>query len=156
MSRTLEQERKYRKTKIGRASTLLKGYKREDKKRNRGECSLTIEDILQLWENGCHWCGETDWTKLGADRLDNSKPHTIDNVVCSCWKCNTERSLEILHSNLKMVYQFNKDKICIGCYENANIAAKENNLWQSNISKCCKGKLKTTGGYYWSYNETLI
>lgn len=39
----------------------------------------------------CVYCGDQDWTHLGCDRIDNTKPHTPDNVVCSCGLCNIER-----------------------------------------------------------------
>ena len=83
-----------KKTKDGRSQHLIDSYIQQDKKYNRGECTLTTEQLIQLWENGFHWCGETDWTKLGADRIDETKPHTIDNVVCSCSMCNTKRHLK--------------------------------------------------------------
>jgi hypothetical protein len=34
-------------------------------------------------------------------------------------------------------------------------ASKELNIYNSNISMCCKGKLKTTGGYIWKYKNNL-
>ena len=46
---------------------------------------------MQFWNDGCCYCGETDWHKLGADRIDNSKPHSKENCVCACEKCNVER-----------------------------------------------------------------
>lgn len=41
-----------------------------------------------IFAKPCAYCGETDWTQLGCHRIDNSKPHTIDNVVCCCRKCH--------------------------------------------------------------------
>ena len=35
-------------------------------------------------------------------------------------------------------------------------AARELGLHNSNIVNCCKGKLKTTGGYHWKYAETSV
>lgn len=37
-------------------------------------------------------------------------------------------------------------------YESANLATKDG-FWSSAISLCCNGKLKTHGGYQWSYME---
>ena len=66
--------------------------KREDKKRNRGKCTLTAQWIMDyIFTKKCVYCGESDWKKLGCDRIDNSKPHTEDNVVCCCGECNTKR-----------------------------------------------------------------
>ena len=38
-------------------------------------------------------------------------------------------------------------------YESILQASIENNLDKSHIVKCCKGKIKTTGGYKWRYKE---
>lgn len=69
-------------------------YRYRDKKRGfNTDNNVTKEWILENIFNGqvCVYCGESDWTKLGCDRIDNSKPHTPDNVVCSCVKCNKAR-----------------------------------------------------------------
>ena len=78
--------------KENRAKMLIKCYKKDDKQLNRGECTLTPEQLISLWENGCFWCGETDWHKLGADRIDNKKAHTLENCVCACKSCNDKRN----------------------------------------------------------------
>jgi hypothetical protein len=47
-----------------------------------------------------------------------------------------------------------KQVICIDTgkiYKSVTEAAKELNLFTTNISKACKGKLTQTGGYHWSY-----
>lgn len=84
----------YQQTKNGRASNLCGSYKAVDKEFNLGECTLTTKWIVDNIFSGqtCHWCGETDWLKLGCDRIDNTKPHTPDNVVPSCWHCNHKRN----------------------------------------------------------------
>lgn len=95
--KALEQRKKskikYRSTKKGRAANLIDAYKQNDKKYNRGECTLTPDWLIINIFTKCHYCGESDWHKLGCDRIDNSKPHTIDNVVPCCEKCNKERNI---------------------------------------------------------------
>lgn len=82
----------YRNTPKGRATCLALDYKNDDIEHNRGEGNITALFILKkIFPKGCYYCGETDFHKLGCDRIDNDKPHTTDNVVCSCWKCNNER-----------------------------------------------------------------
>ena len=79
----------YNKTPKGRAVYLLNRYKSSDKEHNRGESDLTSQWIVyNIFTKSCVHCGETDWTKIGCNRLDNSKPHTIDNVEPCCGKCN--------------------------------------------------------------------
>ena len=89
----LKYQNDYRSTHFGRANMLLNGYRRADKKRNSGECTLTPEWIVNNIFNGqcCHYCDETDWTKLGVDRKDSSLPHTPDNCVPCCAKCNAKK-----------------------------------------------------------------
>ena len=88
----LEQKLNKRSTPLGRASVLINNYIKHDRKQNRDECTLTPEWIVDnIFSKPCHYCGETDWTKIGCDRIDNSKPHTPDNVVPCCDKCNCKR-----------------------------------------------------------------
>ena len=82
----------YNKTQYGRALYLANAYKRLDKKANRGECTLTAKWIVDnIFSKSCVYDGESDWTKLGCDRIDNSKPHTPDNVVPCCYNCNCKK-----------------------------------------------------------------
>lgn len=84
---------KYRKnwfkTPIGRAWSLLSAYNKSDKIYNRGKGDLTAEWIVEnIFSKSCVHCGETDWHKLGCNRLDNTKPHSKDNVEPCCRECN--------------------------------------------------------------------
>lgn len=83
---------KYNKTKSGRAHKLITAYKSSDKRYNRGECTLTAEWIVEkIFSQPCHYCGRTDWSKIGCDRIDNSLPHTPENVVPCCAECNIKK-----------------------------------------------------------------
>ena len=84
--------KEYKNTPLGRAHNLLASYKRSDKKHNRGECTLTAKWIAKnIFTKKCQYCGETDWHKLGCDRIDNNLPHTIENVVPCCFHCNCKK-----------------------------------------------------------------
>ena len=86
-------KRKYHSTPMGRANYLVNNYRREDKIHNRGKCTLTPQWIVDNIFSGqiCFYCKESDWYKLGCDRIDNSLPHTPENVVCCCEECNKKR-----------------------------------------------------------------
>lgn len=87
-----EYNKQYNKTPMGRASNLLTNYNQNDKKYNRGECTLTAKWIVDnIFTKPCHYCGKEGWKVIGCDRIDNSLPHTEDNVVPCCEKCNTKR-----------------------------------------------------------------
>lgn len=86
--------KQYYKTQLGRAKYLKHGYNQKDI--NRGFSTDKNIDETWIMENvfsgqRCIYCGESDWRKLGVDRIDNTKGHTPDNCVCSCWDCNKER-----------------------------------------------------------------
>lgn len=82
----------YRKTQKGRAQQLSDSYKWKDRITNRGECTITKQWILDnIFTSTCTYCGESDWRKLGCDRIDNTLPHTPENCICSCKLCNSER-----------------------------------------------------------------
>lgn len=86
-----EYENSYRKTPVGRACHLLSRYKTLDKRYNRGECTLTTQWIVDnIFTKPCAHCGETDWHKIGCNRIDNKLPHTPDNVEPCCGKCNVK------------------------------------------------------------------
>lgn len=99
---------KYMSTKEGKAAHLLQAYRQNDKKYNRGKCTLTIEWIVDnIFSKPCHYCGESDWKELGCDRIDNSKPHTEDNVVCCCEECNKKRGRKEYNEFIKIIKEKN-------------------------------------------------
>lgn len=99
-----ERRRKYQSTPIGRANHLARAYKTADKKHNRGKCTITGEWIVyNIFNKPCHYCGESDWRKLGCDRINNDLPHTPDNVVCCCEECNKKRGTKTFEEFLKEI-----------------------------------------------------
>jgi len=53
----------------------------------------------------------------------------------------------------KSVLQYDKEGNFIKEFDSAKTAAKELNLYPNNITSCCKGNLKSTGGFIWKYKE---
>lgn len=53
----------------------------------------------------------------------------------------------------KSVLQFSKNGVFIKEFISLNQAERETNISSDTISRCCKGKLKTSGGYIWKYKE---
>lgn len=151
----LEYDKNYSKTQYGRASYLLCSYNREDEVHNRGKGNLTAQWIVEnIFSKPCAHCGETDWHKLGCNRLDNSKPHTKDNVEPCCVDCNKKLGGEYNKSRYsKKVYQYSIDGKLIKVWESACECGR-NGFDKQNISKCCRGVygFKTHNGYKWSYN----
>ena len=88
-----EYHKLYNKTPYGRALNLVSTYNQSDKKYDRGECTLTAEWIVDnIFTKPCAYCGKTGWDIIGCNRIDNSKPHTPDNVEPCCFDCNRKGS----------------------------------------------------------------
>lgn len=85
-------QKEYRKTPIGRAAQIVGRYRQNDIKYNRGKCTLTAQWVAEnIFTKPCHYCGAMGWEIMGCDRVDNSLPHTPDNVVPCCYECNCKR-----------------------------------------------------------------
>lgn len=86
-----EKVNQYHRMPKGRAGHLANRYKQKDQQYNR-QNNITADYIVnRIFTSKCYYCGESDWKKLGCDRIDNSIGHITTNVVCSCWDCNNER-----------------------------------------------------------------
>lgn len=86
--------KEYYNTKHGRAVSLFHNYLDRDAERGfNTKINIDSNWIENNILNGqiCFYCGESDWRKLGVDRIDNTKGHTPDNCVCACEKCNKKR-----------------------------------------------------------------
>ena len=82
----------YNHTVKGRAVKLVNQYNQVDKRMGRFENNISSDYLVNvLFPKGCAYCGEKDPKKLGADRIDNNRGHSADNVVCSCAACNKNR-----------------------------------------------------------------
>ena len=71
-------------------------------------------------------------------------------------KHHSEESKNRIRENTpskKPVLQFSKDGKLIAEYLSLNEAERQTGCNQGNICRCCRGKLKSTGGFIWKYKE---
>ena len=54
----------------------------------------------------------------------------------------------------KPVYSINKESGLITYWESIMEAERQTGISNSHISKCCQGKRKSAGGYYWMYSDS--
>jgi len=91
-----------RQTLDGRYSELKK-----DAKKNGKKFFLTKEDVRELWQQNCIYCGNA--IKLvSLDRIDNNRPYQKDNVVACCKWCNYTKgsgSLSFFYNQCKLVVE---------------------------------------------------
>lgn len=72
-----------------KAIKMLGAYRTRDRKRSF-EFNIDTKWFEDQLTNGkCYYCGDTK--NLGLDRIDNSKGHTMDNVLVCCYDCNVCR-----------------------------------------------------------------
>lgn len=140
-----------RNTPMERADNLLQSYNRKDKLYNRGKGDLTAKWIVEhIFSQPCAHCGKTGWDIIGCNRLDNSKPHTMDNVEPCCKECNdklgAKQKTELFS---KAIYQYDLDGNLVKTWTNVNVCNR-NGYNKGNIYMCCIGKKKQYKGYIWS------
>ena len=106
-----------------KVSKMLSAYRCKDKKHGR-TCDITNEYLRNVIENcPCVYCGDTH--NVGLDRLDNTKGHTMDNVVPCCYECNVARDNNFTHEEMfeigkaikKIKERRNEDKCKKDCQE---------------------------------------
>lgn len=74
-----------------KASKMISSYKFKDKKLGFEPTNIDITWFIEnIMMKPCVYCGDTE--KIGADRIDNDKPHSIDNIVPCCYDCNCARN----------------------------------------------------------------
>lgn len=150
--RYLQKAKEIYQTKEGRASALLKAYNKADRDKGRGEGNLTVQWIIDnIFTKKCAHCEKIGWDVIGCNRLDNSKPHTKDNVEPCCEDCNKELGLEYMHKlTSKTVYQYTLDGELVKVWNSIHECGR-NGFDCSGVSRCCRGLQETYKGFKWSY-----
>ena len=145
-----EYDKEHSKTPMGRALNLVNAYNTMDMKRRGCKGDLTAKWIVEnIFTKPCAHCGKTGWNVIGCNRLDNSKPHTMDNVEPCCLECNNKLGYK---EREKTVYQYTTAGELVKIWK-STMECGRNGFHQGNIVSCCNGKngWKTYKGYRWSY-----
>lgn len=88
------------------------------------------------------------------DHIDGNKHNNnLENLRKITFSENVKNAYytQKTNSNIKPVSQFDKNNNFIATYPSAREAGRQLNLDSSSISKCCKNKLKTVGGFIFKY-----
>ena len=106
-------------------------------------CKTVTPKVEHVGTHGGHGGADAIGGKVSTD----NKEVTTDN------KEVTTGNKEVTTGN-KEVTTGNKGVICVETgeiFSSIRQASKSINVDFSNIAKCCKGKLRTAGGYHWQY-----
>ena len=78
--------------------------------------------------------------------------HRGRNIICSkeCWRIHQQQTKI---KQQKRINQYSKDGTFIKTWESLHEIERELGLQATNICKCCKGKIKSLGGYIWKYEK---
>jgi group I intron endonuclease len=93
--------------------------------------------------------GKRSRSKSAASRDEAIR---IKNTDFTIKVANTDYN-QIAEKNKKTVNQYGKDESFIKEWPSGREASESLGIDRGNISACCKGKLKTTGGFIWKYSE---
>lgn len=70
-------------------------------------------------------------------------------------KSKDQKMKDILSQDNKYVLQYDKDMNFISEYPSIREAGRMTKIERGNISKCCKNKVKSAGGYIWKYKNNI-
>lgn len=159
----------YTRSKEGWARITYHTQKKSSKNRNHPMPNYTVNEFTKWafsqpnfdqlyndWENSNY----EQSLRPSADRLDDYRPYTLDNLQLTTFKENNlsgvrgKKAHEAYDrvNNLQgiTVNQYTLDEKFITSYKSSYVAAKATGIDQSSITKCCRGSLKTAGGFKWS------
>lgn len=140
---------------LTRANRLLQLYKLEDRKHNRGKGDLSRDWIVDnIFTKPCAHCGKTGWQVIGCNRLDNTKPHTMDNVEPCCYECNCKLAGEASKTNGVNCKPFDQIDPITGEVVKTWVSTKEAErcgFHRVSIRKSCNENNKVYKGYFWKW-----
>lgn len=128
-----------------RARYLIDNYNYSDSLYKRGEGDLTPEWVVEnILSKPCAHCGKEGWKIIGCNRLDNTKPHSKDNVEPCCVECN----FELEHPKKKLAQIDKENGIVIHIWESTMDARRGGFIHASDV---CLGKRKQDKGYIFKF-----
>ena len=105
------------------------------------KCLITTEELKQLWFRDKAYLMKIP----SIDREDSNGNYEYSNCRYMELAINSGKDKK------KSVLQFDLHNVFIKEYASIKKAGELNLIHSENISQCCRGKLKTSGGFKWRY-----
>jgi hypothetical protein len=128
------------------------------------ELSYTKQQLeVWLYKNGYYnlyvnWvnCGYQRDLAPSVDRLDDYKGYSLDNIRLVTWLDNRNKGAKDVRSGIntkttKAVVKLDLEGKALEEFHSIRSAERMTGLFSSEISRCCNGKAKTSGGYKWIF-----
>lgn len=103
--------------------------------------------------------GYDKWKKPSCDRIDDYKPYTLSNIQLVTWRENWERSHKdringINQKQTKAIEMIDRQSLqVIRTFYSSAQASREIGVTQAHVGACCRGKRKSSNGYYWRWAQ---
>jgi len=158
----------FRKTPEGIVATMHTAQIAASKKRGHNPPAYTRAELREwvfgnpsfkvLFDN---WVGSgyDKWKKPSCDRIDDYKPYILSNLQLVTWRANWERSHQdringVNQKQSKAIEMIDREtmKVLRTFYSSAQ-ASRELGVVQAHVGACCRGKRKSSNGYYWRWAQ---
>lgn len=107
------------------------------------KCLISVDELEYLWYRDKAYQME----KPSIDRKNSNKNYILDN--CQFIEMEVNR----IKDRHKPIFQFNLNGNFITNWDSIKTASLFLNIKDSDISRVCKGKRQTAGGFKWEYNN---
>ena len=119
--------------------------------------TVNFEEVFNKWVQS----GYNPSLKPSIDRIHDYLGYSMDNIRLKTWGENWEKGNIDQRSgklpnvlDLVAVSQYSLQGAFIKEFISQSDASRQTGIDQSSISKACKGKVHTAGGYIWKNKET--
>ena len=157
-------------TKKGLSSKIYKGQRGSSKTRGHSPPDYNLQQFREwLFSQPNFDKLYKGWVASGyksslipsADRIDDYKPYTLDNLRLVTWNENkfksfADRKNGINNKLSKAVLQYDKNGGFIKEFYSISEASRIINISSGSVSRVCSGKRKIAGGFKWKTKENAF
>jgi len=167
----LKYKQNYRRTKKGLINQMYSNQKKNSERRKLPEPTYTKDELYDwVMAQPIFHVMFTDWEYSGykknmvptcdrhsdIDDSYDSKPYDLSALRIQRWEDNKLKYHEDAKNGVnnklsKPVAQYHIDGSLIAEFHSGRDAERKTGFRSANISKCCKGLIKQSGGYIWKY-----
>ena len=158
----------YKRTREGWARATYHIQRKSSKFRKHPMPDYTMKEFMDwAFSQGQFEQLYSDWVDSGystskrpsPDRIDDFKPYTLDNLRLVTFSENhlmgvksskAHKAYDRVNAEQGIpVNQYTLEGKLLATYKSSYVAAQATGVDQSSITKCCRGKAKTAGGFKW-------